>query len=111
MEGQMRRTVSRFSISVALSAGLMALVSMPLFSAPNPAAKQEAPAKQEKANAPSQADAQNTGAQKFKQNCSRCHKAPEGFSSSISGTVLKHMRARASLSAQDERDILRFLNP
>ena len=48
---------------------------------------------------------------KFKQNCSRCHEAPQGFSSRISGTILRHMRVRASLSAQDERDILRFLNP
>jgi mono/diheme cytochrome c family protein len=48
---------------------------------------------------------------KFKQNCSRCHEAPQGFSSRISGTIVRHMRVRASLSAQDERDILRFLNP
>jgi len=51
------------------------------------------------------------GAIKFKQNCSRCHEAPQGFSSRISATVVRHMRVRASLSAQDERDILRFLNP
>lgn len=54
---------------------------------------------------------ENAGAIKFKQNCSRCHEAPQGFSSRISGTIVRHMRVRASLSAQDERDILRFLNP
>lgn len=51
------------------------------------------------------------GEKKFKQNCSRCHEAPQGFSPRISGTVLRHMRVRASLSEQDEREILRFLNP
>ena len=51
------------------------------------------------------------GQRKFEQNCSRCHNAPEGFSPRISGTILKHMRVRASLSKQDEQDILRFLNP
>lgn len=51
------------------------------------------------------------GEQKFKQNCSRCHQAPEGFPPHISGTIVRHMRVRASLSEQDERDILRFLNP
>ena len=51
------------------------------------------------------------GERKFQQNCSRCHKAPEGFPSHISGTIVRHMRVRASLSAEDEREILRFLNP
>lgn len=53
----------------------------------------------------------STGEVKFKQNCSRCHEAPQGFSSRISGTIVRHMRVRASLSARDEREILRFLNP
>jgi hypothetical protein len=47
----------------------------------------------------------------FKQNCSRCHEAPDGFSSHISGTVLRHMRVRAALSPHDEQELLRFLNP
>jgi mono/diheme cytochrome c family protein len=47
----------------------------------------------------------------FKQNCARCHDAPQGFSSRISGTIVRHMRVRASLSASDERQILKFLNP
>ena len=102
--------MSRFSITVA-NFSVLALVSVPLFSASNPAAQQQAAAKHQKANATAQADAQSAGAEKFKQNCGRCHKAPEGFPPSISGTILKHMRVRASLSPQDERDILRFLNP
>ena len=55
--------------------------------------------------------AQRDGQQVFEQNCSRCHNAPEGFSSRISGTVVRHMRVRAGLSAEDERALLRFLNP
>jgi cytochrome c5 len=55
--------------------------------------------------------AASDGEKKFKQNCSRCHEAPQALSPSISGTVLRHMRVRASLSQQDERDILKFLNP
>jgi cytochrome c5 len=51
------------------------------------------------------------GERKFKQNCSRCHEAPQNLSPRLSGTVLRHMRVRASLSQQDERDILKFLNP
>jgi hypothetical protein len=51
------------------------------------------------------------GQQKFQANCGRCHAAPEQLSPSITGTVVRHMRVRASLSAQDEKDILKFLAP
>jgi cytochrome c5 len=51
------------------------------------------------------------GQRLFEQNCSRCHTAPDGFSPRISGTVVRHMRVRASLSQHDEQELLRFLNP
>jgi cytochrome c2 len=54
---------------------------------------------------------QEDGEKKFQQNCSRCHNAPEGFTPRISGTIIRHMRVRASLSKQDAEAILRFLNP
>lgn len=53
----------------------------------------------------------NEGERIFMQNCSRCHTAPDGFSPSISGTVIRHMRVRASLSAHEEQELLRYLNP
>ena len=54
---------------------------------------------------------QDEGARVFQQNCSRCHNTPEGFSPRISGTVVQHMRVRASLSKHDEEVLLRFFNP
>lgn len=51
------------------------------------------------------------GQEVFKQNCSRCHNAPEGFSPSISGTIARHMRIRANLSEADYKALLRFFNP
>ncbi len=51
------------------------------------------------------------GDRSFRQNCSRCHQAPESFPPQISGTIVRHMRVRASLSREDERAILKFLNP
>ena len=51
------------------------------------------------------------GERLFKQNCSRCHNAPQSISPRITGTVIRHMRVRASLSEKDEREILRFMNP
>jgi cytochrome c5 len=47
----------------------------------------------------------------FQSNCSRCHYAPESLSPRITGTVVRHMRVRANLSAEEERMILKYLNP
>jgi cytochrome c5 len=54
---------------------------------------------------------EDRGQQVFEQNCSRCHNAPQGFSSSISGAVAMHMRVRAGLSDADYKALRRFLNP
>ncbi|HEY2857380.1 MAG TPA: hypothetical protein VGJ21_03130 [Terracidiphilus sp.] len=51
------------------------------------------------------------GEQVFQQNCSRCHNAPQGFPPQVSGTIVRHMRMRASLSAADEKALLEFMNP
>ena len=59
-------------------------------------------------SAPAQPEA---GEIAFQRHCSRCHAAPEGFSPRISGTIVRHMRVRASLSEQEEKDLLRFFNP
>ncbi len=54
---------------------------------------------------------EDDGQRIFEQNCSRCHNAPEGFSPRISGTIVRHMRVRASLSKHDEEELLHFFNP
>ena len=51
------------------------------------------------------------GEEVFHQNCFRCHQEPEGFSPSISGTIVTHMRVRAGLSDPDVKAVLEFLNP
>jgi cytochrome c5 len=54
---------------------------------------------------------EDEGQRIFEQNCARCHASPDGFSPRISGTVVRHMRVRASLSQHDEEELLRFFNP
>jgi cytochrome c5 len=61
-----------------------------------------------RADSAKQSDA---GGRKFDANCGRCHSAPEQLSPSLTGTVVRHMRVRATLSAQDEKDILKYLAP
>ena len=74
--------------------------------APKPAGTAAKPAA--KAVSTNQPDA---GQRKFDANCGRCHSFPQQLSPSITGTVVRHMRVRANLSAEDEKDILRFLAP
>jgi cytochrome c5 len=74
--------------------------------APKPAGTTSKPAA--KADKTKQPD---VGQRKFDANCGRCHSFPEQLSPSLTGTVVRHMRVRANLSADDEKDILRFLAP
>jgi cytochrome c5 len=79
------------------------------------AAAQSNTAPTQKTTAPAVAQAsqqhQEEGTRILQQNCSRCHIHPEGFSPRISGTIVRHMRVRASLSKHDEEVLLRFFNP
>jgi len=54
---------------------------------------------------------QDEGQRVFHQHCSRCHTAPDGFSPRISGTIVRHMRVRASLSRNEEEELLLYFNP
>lgn len=51
------------------------------------------------------------GERAFQEQCSRCHDAPESLPRRVTGAVVLHMRVRANLTAQQERDILTFLAP
>jgi hypothetical protein len=51
------------------------------------------------------------GEQKFKENCGRCHNAPDSLSPREVKAVMQHMRVRAMLSAEDEQLILKYLAP
>ncbi len=68
----------------------------------------QAPVKKYQAAKNSQIE--DEGQRVFAQNCSRCHATPEGFSSRISGTIVRHMRVRANLSEHDEQVLLKYFN-
>jgi cytochrome c5 len=55
--------------------------------------------------------ATDPGEQRFKENCGRCHIAPESLSPREVKAVVQHMRARAMLTAEDEKLILKYLAP
>ena len=89
-------------------AGLVAILPLCAQQVEHKTNSQAPPAQVKQASSPTDT---GQGERAVKQNCARCHDAPQGFSPRISGAVIRHMRVRASLSEQDERAILHFLNP
>ena len=79
-----------------------------VFAQTTPAPK---PAAAKNAKKPDTTKPVDVGQRKFDANCGRCHSFPQTLSPSITGTVVRHMRVRANLSAGDEKDILRYLAP
>jgi hypothetical protein len=51
------------------------------------------------------------GEKRFQINCGRCHNYPEDISPREARAVVRHMRVRAMLTAEDEKLILEFLAP
>jgi mono/diheme cytochrome c family protein len=95
-------------IVFVLAAGTFAAL-LPLMAQKGPGPKAP-PARVEHAQS-AQSDDSAQGQRVFKQNCARCHDAPQGFPPQISGTILRHMKVRANLSETDEKALLHFMNP
>jgi cytochrome c5 len=51
------------------------------------------------------------GEKRFGTHCGRCHVPPEDLSPREAKAVVRQMRVRANLSAEDERLILKYLAP
>ena len=49
------------------------------------------------------------GEKRFRSNCGRCHTAPPKFAPRMMGTIVRHMRVRATITDQDMRLILRYM--
>jgi cytochrome c5 len=51
------------------------------------------------------------GEKRFERQCGRCHVPPEDLSPREAKAVVRQMRVRANLTAEDERLILKYLAP
>lgn len=49
------------------------------------------------------------GEKRFRQNCGRCHGAPDKFPPRMTATVLRHMRVRATITDEDARLVLWYM--
>jgi hypothetical protein len=66
------------------------------------------PSEASKTSSSSDSDA---GEKAFQTHCSRCHNAPEDLSPRVVRAVVRQMRVRAMLTADDERALVKFLAP
>jgi cytochrome c5 len=53
----------------------------------------------------------DAGERAFETHCSRCHNSPEDLSPRTVRAVVRQMRVRAMLTADDERALVKFLAP
>ena len=51
------------------------------------------------------------GEKRFQTHCGRCHNPPDTLSPRVARAVVRQMRVRARLSAEDETLILQYLAP
>ena len=91
----MIRVVSAIVVGMVLLACALAVFAHPQKPAP-------APAKQTTGD---------PGEQAFRQNCGRCHNAPESLSPREVKAVVRQMRVRAMLTQKDAQLILKYLAP
>ena len=49
------------------------------------------------------------GERRFRANCGRCHMAPEKFPPRMMGTIVRHMRVRATITDEDMKSILYYM--
>lgn len=74
----------------------------------------QAPGEQSKSRPRASRSASNSpseGEIRFEAHCGRCHLPPEDLSPREAKAVIRQMRVRAMLSAEDERLILKYIAP
>lgn len=90
---------------------VLALLSMSLFVALQGSARPQRGEATPQKPAATKVDESVEGEKRFRTNCGRCHHPPEDLSPREARAVVRQMRVRAMLSAEDERLILKFLAP
>ena len=86
---------------------LLLICSLKSFALPQAAGTAPKPAKA----AASKNASGDAGERAFRQNCGRCHNPPDSLSPSEVKAVVRQMRVRGMITAQDEQLIRKYLAP
>ncbi len=92
--------------AIALSLFFVAFVSFVFAGTPS-ARKEESPAAVIQNADPNAMRIE--GEKRYHANCGRCHAAPQKFPPRMMATVLRHMRVRATVTAEDQKLILFYM--
>ncbi len=96
------RTRTALLLGILLASGAVRILALP---GPHPDGSKRA-----KTASGNTTDAKE-GEKRFQENCGRCHHPPESISPREAKAVMRQMRVRAMLTAEDERLILKYLSP
>jgi hypothetical protein len=88
--------------------GQSAQVSKPQEQTSQTTVQPQRPASERKGEAPNQLSRVD-GDRSYRTNCSRCHSEPRRFPERQMATIMRHMRVRANLTAQEAQAILQYL--
>jgi cytochrome c5 len=97
--------VKRIAVCLLLVSGCLVAAAQEQSKAPVNASRFVEPAKKRPVSATAD------GEKRFEANCGRCHNVPEDLSPRESRAVVRQMRVRARLTAEDEKLILQYLAP
>jgi cytochrome c5 len=98
----------QFAMRIAF---LVVLFAMVLALGAQKSASQQASSKSKASVSQARTNESAEGEKRFETNCGRCHVPPEDLSPRKARAVIRQMRVRANLSAEDERLILKYLAP
>ena len=102
---KMKFVLAAFLVASAMSLGLMANAS----SGGKDAAKDSTAASVSGEQGAQNENMHFEGEKRFRSNCGRCHAAPPKFPPRMMATVLRHMRVRATVTAEDQKLILFYM--
>ena len=104
----MKRLIARISIT-CLSLGCLYCVVQTRAQTSVPATQGQQAKSSSKA--PQTTSAATEGEKRFEEHCGRCHTPPEDISPREARAIVRQMRVRAMLSAEDEQLILKYIAP
>jgi mono/diheme cytochrome c family protein len=104
----MKMATMRTNLTIVTA--MLALVSLVYGAAP-PHKSENASLAVPVAHSSAEADAMRVhGEQRYRANCGRCHAAPQKFPPRMMGTIVRHMRVRATITDEDMRLVLFYMS-
>lgn len=94
-------------VRIIIASGVFALLSVLCVAADSP--RNNGPSTLVVQSSAQAATMRLEGEKRFRANCGRCHAAPQKFPPRMMGTIVRHMRVRATITDEDMRLVLFYM--